>query len=90
MQNLVLYNAGRDSCRLWGLQAIWSNKVILLNPPLTLIGKVVLKICIVSNCTAVTIAMDWPNQLWTQQLQIMASNQIIQGNSDRIFKKDIQ
>ncbi|KAA6339759.1 MAG: hypothetical protein EZS28_052585, partial [Streblomastix strix] len=57
-----------------GLQAVWSNKTILINPPLTLMGKVVQKLRTVSNCTAVVIAMDWPNQWWSQQLQIMASD----------------
>ncbi|KAA6368148.1 MAG: hypothetical protein EZS28_036323, partial [Streblomastix strix] len=70
-----------------GLQAIWSNKVILLNPPLILMGQAVQKLLTVSNCTAVVIAMDWPNQWWSQQLRNMASNQIMLGNSDRIFKE---
>ncbi|KAA6395276.1 MAG: hypothetical protein EZS28_009195, partial [Streblomastix strix] len=47
-----------------GLQAVWENKTILINPPLTLMGKVVQKLRTVSNCTAVVIAMDWPNQRW--------------------------
>ncbi|KAA6401047.1 MAG: hypothetical protein EZS28_003426 [Streblomastix strix] len=45
-----------------GLQAVWSNKTIFINPPLTLMGKVVQQLRIVSNCTAVVIAMVWPNQ----------------------------
>ncbi|KAA6400671.1 MAG: hypothetical protein EZS28_003798 [Streblomastix strix] len=60
-----------------GIQDVWENKVILINPPLTLIGKVVQKLRTVLNCTAVVIAMDWPNQWWSQQLQNMASDQII-------------
>ncbi|KAA6361312.1 MAG: hypothetical protein EZS28_043161 [Streblomastix strix] len=40
-----------------GLQAIWSNKVVFLNPPLILMGQVVQKQHIVSNCTAVVIAI---------------------------------
>ncbi|KAA6402542.1 MAG: putative reverse transcriptase, partial [Streblomastix strix] len=42
-----------------GLQAVWSNKTVHINPSLTLMGKVVQKLRTVSNCTAVVIAMDW-------------------------------
>ncbi|KAA6351810.1 MAG: hypothetical protein EZS28_051829, partial [Streblomastix strix] len=40
------------------LQAIWSNKIILLNPPMILMGQVIQNLRTVSNCTTVVIAMD--------------------------------
>ncbi|KAA6395397.1 MAG: hypothetical protein EZS28_009075 [Streblomastix strix] len=71
-----------------GLQAVWQNKTILINPTLPLVCKIVHKHRIISNCTVVMIAMDWPNQKLSQQLQIMASDKIILDNSDQIFKDD--
>ncbi|KAA6381201.1 MAG: hypothetical protein EZS28_023271 [Streblomastix strix] len=69
-----------------GLQVIWSNKTILINSPLAPIGKVVQKLRIVSNCTAVVISVDWSIQQWFQQLLNMATNYVILDNFERIFK----
>ncbi|KAA6370635.1 MAG: hypothetical protein EZS28_033837, partial [Streblomastix strix] len=57
-----------------GLQAVWSNETIAINPPLILMNKVVQKLRTVSNCTAVVIAMNWSNQWLSKQLQNMASD----------------
>jgi hypothetical protein len=50
-----------EAAGVGGLQADWNNKTILINPPLTLMGKIVRKLLTVKNCIAIVIAMDWVN-----------------------------
>ncbi|KAA6403717.1 MAG: hypothetical protein EZS28_000760 [Streblomastix strix] len=45
-----------------GLHAVQWNQGILIYPSLTLMGIVIQKLRTVSNCTAVVIAIDQPNQ----------------------------
>ncbi|KAA6400636.1 MAG: hypothetical protein EZS28_003839 [Streblomastix strix] len=69
------------------LQADQNNKTILINSLLTLMGKIVRKLFTVKNCIAIVIVTEWVNQWWSNQLKDLATQTVILGNSERVFKE---